>query len=163
LFAGLASCHELPPADGKLLEAAAYLHDIGHFISDTRHHRHSYYVVLNSDLPAFTDRERLVIAQLCRYHRKSLPGSQHSSYKQLSAPEKKTVRYLTPMLRLADSLDRTHQQRIRSVEARSGPDGVTLYLESSENTDLEIWAAQQVSDAFRQTFKRALTLLPKNH
>jgi hypothetical protein len=40
---------------------------------------------------------------------------------------------------------------------------VTLYLESAENTDLEIWAAQQVSDAFRQTFKRALTLLPKNH
>jgi exopolyphosphatase/guanosine-5'-triphosphate,3'-diphosphate pyrophosphatase len=163
LFAGLTSCHELPPADGKLLEAAAYLHDIGHFISDTRHHRHSYYVVLNSDLPAFTDRERLVIAHLCRYHRKSLPGTQHSSYKQLSAPEKKSVRYLTPLLRLADSLDRTHQQRVRSVEARSGPDGVTLYLESSENTDLEIWAAQQVSDAFRQTFGRALTLLPKNH
>jgi hypothetical protein len=67
------------------------------------------------------------------------------------------------MLRLADSLDRTHQQRVRSVEARSGPDGVTLYLESPENTDLEIWAAQQVSDAFRQTFKRTLTLLPKNH
>lgn len=161
LFSGLTSCHELAPADGKLLEAAAYLHDIGHFISDTRHHRHSFYVVSNSDLPAFTDRERLVIAHLCRYHRKSLPGSHHSSYKQLSAAEKKTVRYLTPILRLADSLDRTHQQRVRAVEARVGSDGVVLYLESSENTDLEIWAAQQVSDAFRQTFGRTITLLPK--
>ncbi len=163
LFAALASCHGLPPAEGKLLEAAAYLHDIGHFISDTRHHRHSYYVVSNSDLPAFTDRERLVIAHLCRYHRKSLPGPHHSSYKQLSAPEKKTVRYLTPLLRLADSLDRTHQQRVRSVEARVAPDNVILYLESPENTDLEIWAAQQVSGAFRQTFGRTLTLLPKNN
>jgi exopolyphosphatase/guanosine-5'-triphosphate,3'-diphosphate pyrophosphatase len=162
LFAGLGPCHQLPPSDGKLLEAAAYLHDVGHFISDTRHHRHSYYVVSSSDLPAFTDRERLVIAHLCRYHRKSLPGPQHSSYKQLSSAERKSVRHLTPLLRLADSLDRTHQQRVRSVEPNVGPDGVVLYLESTENTDLEVWAAQQVSGAFRQTFGRTLTLLPKN-
>ena len=162
LFAALAPCHELPAADGKLLEAAAYLHDVGHFISDTRHHRHSYYVVANSDLPAFTDRERLDIAHLCRYHRKSLPGPQHSSYKDLSSAEKKTVRHLTPLLRLADSLDRGHQQRIRSVEARVSSEGVIVYLESPENTDLEVWAAHQVSDAFRQTFNRTLTVLPKS-
>jgi exopolyphosphatase/guanosine-5'-triphosphate,3'-diphosphate pyrophosphatase len=161
LFSTLAPCHGLPPADGKLLEAAAYLHDVGHFISDTRHHRHSYYVVVSSGLPAFTDREQLVIAHLCRYHRKSLPGPQHSSYKQLSSAERKTVRNLTPLLRLADSLDRTHQQRVRSVEAKVGPDDVILYLESAENTDLEVWAAQQVSDAFRKTFGRTLSLLPK--
>ena len=162
LFAGLSACHGLPPTAGKLLEAAAYLHDIGHFISDTRHHRHSYYVVVNSDLPAFTDRERLVIAHLCRYHRKSLPGPHHSSYKELSASEKKTVRCLTPLLRIADSFDRGHQQRVRSVEAKIGPDGVVLYLESVEKTDLEVWAAQQAGAAFLQTFDRTLTVLPKS-
>jgi exopolyphosphatase/guanosine-5'-triphosphate,3'-diphosphate pyrophosphatase len=163
LFTALTPCHGLPPTDGKLLEAAAYLHDVGHFISDTRHHRHSYYVVVNSDLPAFTDRERLVIAHLCRYHRKSLPGPQHSSYKELSSAEKKTVRCLTPLLRIADSLDRGHQQRVRSVEAKIGPEGVVLYLESPEKTDLEVWAAQQAGGAFLQTFDRPLMVLPKSH
>jgi exopolyphosphatase/guanosine-5'-triphosphate,3'-diphosphate pyrophosphatase len=162
LFAALGACHNLPAADGKLLEAAAYLHDVGHFISDTRHHRHSYYVVVNSDLPAFTDRERLVIAHLCRYHRKSLPGPHHSSYKALSSAEKKTVRCLTPLLRLADSLDRGHHQRVRSVEAKVGPGGVVLYLESPEKTDLEVWAAQQAGGAFQQTFQQPLTVLPKS-
>jgi len=163
LFAALAACHKLPAADGKLLEAAAYLHDIGHFISDTRHHRHSYYVVVNSDLPAFTDRERLVIAHLCRYHRKSLPGAHHSSYKDLSSIERRTVRCLTPLLRIADSLDRGHQQRVRSLEAKVGPNGVVLYLESPEKTDLEVWAAQQAGGAFQQTFDLPLTVLPKSH
>ncbi len=161
LFAGLGACHGLPASDGKLLQAAAYLHDIGHFISDTRHHRHSYYVVANSDLPGFTDRERLVIAHLCRYHRKSLPGPQHASYKELSAAEKKTVRCLTPLLRIADSLDRGHQQRVRSVEVKSRPSGVVIYLESTEKTDLEVWAAQQAGGAFQQTFGQPLVVLRK--
>ncbi|HUP05124.1 MAG TPA: Ppx/GppA phosphatase family protein, partial [Bryobacteraceae bacterium] len=62
LFAGLAPLHELPPAFGKLLEAAAYLLDVGHFVSSTGHHKHSFYVVANSDLAGFTERERLLIA-----------------------------------------------------------------------------------------------------
>src|SRR5260370_18660684 len=70
LFDSLQSLHSLPPSYGKVLEAASYLHDIGHYISDTRHHRHSFYMVTNSDMPGFTERERRLIANLCRYHRK---------------------------------------------------------------------------------------------
>jgi len=57
----------------QLLEAAAYLVDVGHYVSDSGHHKHSYYVIANSDIAGFTARERLLIASLCRYHRKSLP------------------------------------------------------------------------------------------
>ena len=73
--------HGLPPAAGKLLEAAAYLCDIGHYVSSASHHKHSYYVVANSDMAGFTDRERVLIASLCRYHRKSLPSPLHSAYR----------------------------------------------------------------------------------
>jgi len=47
---------------GKLLEASAFLHDIGHYVSSTGHHKHSYYLVEASDLPGFTDQERHMIA-----------------------------------------------------------------------------------------------------
>src|SRR5437899_3693993 len=57
LFDSLQSLHELPHSYGKALEAAAYLHDTGHYIGDTRHHRHSSYLVENSDMPGFTERE----------------------------------------------------------------------------------------------------------
>jgi hypothetical protein len=58
-------------------------------------------------------------------------------------------------------LDRGHQQRVRSLEIKTGPEGVVLYLESPEKTDLEVWAAQQAGGAFRETFGLPLTVLPK--
>jgi hypothetical protein len=51
---------------------------------------------------------------------------------------------------------------VRSVEAKIGPDGVVLYPESLEKTDLEVWAAQQAGGAFQQTFEKPLTVLPKS-
>ena len=65
LFEALEPLHKLPHRYCGLLEAAAYLHDIGHFVSDTRHHKPSYYLVANSDLPGFDQREREILANLC--------------------------------------------------------------------------------------------------
>jgi len=109
LFHALQPLHGLAPASGKLLEAAACLHDIGHFISSTGHHKHSYYVVLNSDMPGFTERERILVAALCRYHSKTLHSPVHNAYQALSADDKNMVEMLIPILRLADSLDRSHK------------------------------------------------------
>jgi len=67
-------------AAGKLLEAAAHLLDVGHYISSSSHHKHSYYVVANSDMPGFTERERVLVAALCRYHRKALPNPVHTAF-----------------------------------------------------------------------------------
>ena len=81
LFQALRPLHRLPLAKGRLLEAAAYLYNIGHFVNESRHHRHSQYLVANSDLPGFEDRERMVIAALCRYHRKSMPQASHERFR----------------------------------------------------------------------------------
>src|SRR5207253_1295353 len=80
LFDELQTIHKLPVASGKLLEGAAYLHDIGHFVSDASHHKHSQYLVENSDLPGFDGMERKMIAMLCRYHRKAMPQPRHSPF-----------------------------------------------------------------------------------
>ena len=119
LFAGLQNLHTLPPHFGAMLEAAAYLHDTGHYVSDTRHHKHSYYLVADSDLPGFTAVERELIANLCRYHRKSLPVPEHGNLQALDVDGRRVVAVLHPLLRLADSLDRSHGQRIRWLEVRS--------------------------------------------
>ena len=107
LFAALQSLHGLPSGCGKLLEAAAYLHDVGHYISGVSHHKHSYYVVSNSDMAGFTDRERFLIAALCRYHRKTLPSPVHGVYQALSAEERRILLMLIPILRLATSSARS--------------------------------------------------------
>ncbi len=154
LFTALQPLHGLPAANGKLLEAAAYLHDVGHFVSSVGHHKHSYYVVANSDMPGFTERERMLIATLCRYHRKALPSPVHNAYQSLPADEKRIVVLLIPILRLADNLDRGREQRIQSVECRLLDGEVLLQVQSQGDIDLEQWAAERTGAAFRQVYNR---------
>jgi exopolyphosphatase/guanosine-5'-triphosphate,3'-diphosphate pyrophosphatase len=158
LFAALQPIHELPPAAGKLLEAAAYLCEIGHYVSSASHHKHSYYVVANSDLAGFTDRERLLIASLCRYHRKSLPSMLHSAYQILTVEEKRTLMQLIPIIRLADNLDRSQDQRILGVDMRTRDGEVVLQVHSSGDLDLEQWRAERAGEAFRQIYNRNVTV-----
>jgi len=128
LFESLQPLHELPGSAGRYLEAAAYLHDIGHFVSDSRHHKHSYYLVANSDLAGFTARERMLVANLCRYHRKALPSPNHDNFKALTDDDKRMVERLIPALRLADSLDRSREQRVSDVRVRVRRSRVELQL-----------------------------------
>jgi exopolyphosphatase/guanosine-5'-triphosphate,3'-diphosphate pyrophosphatase len=158
LFESLQSLHRLPPALGKLLEAAAYLHDVGHYVSDTAHHKHSYYLVVNSDLPGFTDAERQMIALLCRYHRRAMPVSRHSPFQMLDPESRRAILLLTPLLRIADSLDRSHEQRVFDLQVQLRNGSVAIALESGQDPDLEIWAAERVADSFRETYQLPLTL-----
>ncbi len=158
LFDSLQSLHSLPPSYGKVLEAASYLHDIGHYISDTRHHRHSFYMVTNSDMPGFTERERRLIANLCRYHRKSPPDATHSQFQALDPEDKRAVAMLTPLLRLADALDRSNEQRVESLECQTRNGDVVLRLRSDADVDLEQWAGERVADVFREVYGRQLAI-----
>jgi exopolyphosphatase/guanosine-5'-triphosphate,3'-diphosphate pyrophosphatase len=158
LFDALQSLHGLPPSYGKALEAASYLHDTGHYISDTRHHRHSYYLVSNSDMPGFTELERQVIANLCRYHRKSIPNVAHSQFQALSADDRRAVALLTPLLRLADALDRSNEQRVESLECQVQNGDVMVRLRSAADVDLEQWAGERVAEVFREAYGRQLVL-----
>ena len=158
LFDSLQSLHGLAPSYGKVLEAASYLHDIGHFISDTRHHRHSFYLVANSDMPGFTERERRLIANLCRYHRKSTPDVTHSQFQALDPEAKRAVTLLIPLLRLADALDRSNEQRVEWLECQIRSADVVLRLRSAQDVDLEQWAAERIADVFRSAYGRQLTI-----
>jgi exopolyphosphatase/guanosine-5'-triphosphate,3'-diphosphate pyrophosphatase len=122
------------------------------------HHKHSFYVVSNSDMPGFTERERLIIAALCRYHRKSLPSSLHGAYQALTAEEKRSVLLMIPLLRLADNLDRSHDQRIEKVECQLRDGQVLLKLQSKGEADLEQWGAERAAEAFRQVYNREIQL-----
>jgi exopolyphosphatase/guanosine-5'-triphosphate,3'-diphosphate pyrophosphatase len=161
LFVGLASLHRLPLECGRWLEAAAYLHDIGHFVSPTRHHRHSHYLVANSDLPGFTARERRLIAALCRYHRKALPEPDHDHYRQFDPGDRQAVRLLIPLLRLADGLDRSHRQLVTSLECQVGNGETRLRVDGKPGLELDLWAARQAAAAFEEVYQCRLAAGPR--
>lgn len=159
LFVALHPLHRLPLGCGKLLEAAAYLIDIGHYVSSVSHHKHSYYVVSNSDMAGFTTRERFLIAALCRYHRKSLPNPVHGIYQALSAEERHMLMFLIPILRLADNLDRSRTQLIDGVECRLRDGEVVLQVRARGDIDLEQWGAERAGEVFHQVYEYPISVV----
>jgi exopolyphosphatase/guanosine-5'-triphosphate,3'-diphosphate pyrophosphatase len=141
-----------------LLQAGAYLHDVGHYVNDLSHHKHSYYLIANSDMSGFTSREREFVANLCRYHRKALPAPDHDNARALDAEERRALVLLIPLLRLADSLDRSSEQRIESIECHIRNGQAVIELSSPLDIELEQWAADRAGEVFRQVYGRPVTI-----
>jgi exopolyphosphatase/guanosine-5'-triphosphate,3'-diphosphate pyrophosphatase len=161
LFDGLRHVHKLPLSRGRWLEAAAYLYNIGHFVNEARHHRHSMYLVMNSDLPGFSARDRLAVANLCRYHRKSLPQASHEMFQLMPPEDRRSVTLLAPLLRLAVALDQSQEQKVERVETTVGDNGVELRLYSDRDADIEQWHAERAGQAFQELYGIPLTVRTK--
>lgn len=146
LFDELQPLLELGDEARPLLEAAALLCNVGAFISHSGHHKHSYYVIRNSEhLAGFTDREIELIAQVARYHRKSAPKSKHDEWRSLRRADRDLVERLAAVLRIAIGLDRSHRARVSDASATWDDDTVVVRLHPAGDAaiDLELHAAEQ--------------------
>ena len=156
LFDQLAPLHGLPASARGLLEAAALLHDVGHAVSPQRHHKHSFYLVLNADIAGFTDRERLLVALVARYHRRTPPERGRPDLDELSAGELRQVRRLVALLRIADALDRSHHQPVSDVRSTAVAGRVRVAARTRGPIDLELWDVARESAFFRAALGRRI-------
>jgi exopolyphosphatase/guanosine-5'-triphosphate,3'-diphosphate pyrophosphatase len=153
LFDQTKRLHKLGHAEREWLEYAAMLHDAGYLINVRQHHKHTYYLIKNSDLSGFTEEEIELIANVARYHRRSVPSSKHDAYEGLSLKRKRTVRILSAFLRVADGLDRTHFSIVDTLDVRLGKT-MTIVLRVSGDAEMETWAAKGRADLLEQVFRR---------
>ena len=158
LFDQTRALHGLTDHERELLEYASLMHDIGGLISFARHHRHSYYLIKNGDLRGFTPDEIEVIALVARYHRRGTPRKSHGEYAGLSPALRRTVRTLSSMLRVAETLDRSHTQVISGLELRQDTEDMTLKVSIDGDAELELWAAGRHLEPFEQTLGRRIRL-----
>jgi len=152
IFDALALPFGFKKPERRLLEAAAILHDSGYFISYSSHHKHSYHLIRHAELFGFTPRERELIAQIARYHRKSLPKRKHDAFQSLNEKDQVTVARLGGILRLADGLDRRRSCLIQEVSCRFGGTTITLHLTAAEDISVEIFGANAKKDLFEKAF-----------
>ncbi len=158
LFDQTRALHGLGGDDRRILQAAAMLHDIGQFVSYKGHHKHSLYLISNSELPTFSGHEMTLVASVARYHRKSEPADRHHLFGQLGEDDRRRVTRLSAILRLADSLDREHLQRIEGLTARWNGDELTLTLHGGDDLLLEGWALRKKSQLFSNVFGLEVTV-----
>jgi len=152
LFDQLHELHRLGEKDRQILYAAAILHDIGIFISLNKHHKHSLYIISQSELPGFSPVEMQMIANVARYHRKSEPLLRHSAFAQLDAGQRERVERLSSILRMADAMDREHLKKVDGVNVGVLGREVVLKVVGSDDLLLERWALQKKSQYFGEKF-----------
>jgi exopolyphosphatase/guanosine-5'-triphosphate,3'-diphosphate pyrophosphatase len=139
----------------RLLKGAALLHEIGQFISFAEHHKHSYYLILHSDLPGLSASEKMIMALVARYHRKAHPSPRHEGYATLDAAAREVVRKLAAILRIADALDREQQSLVGEVRVQITPRIVHFRALTHYEAPIEIWNANQKATLFEEVFGRA--------
>jgi exopolyphosphatase/guanosine-5'-triphosphate,3'-diphosphate pyrophosphatase len=148
----------LTPRNRQLLEAAALLHDVGYFIDYAKHHKHSYHLIRHANLFDFTPRETEIIANLARYHRKSLPKKKHENFVRLSPGDQALVCRLGGILRLADGLDRRRSGLVRKLDCRVQGRQMRLEVAGGDDLSVEIYGARTKGDLFEQAFGRRLLI-----
>ena len=154
-----ARLHDLGPRDRELLVYAALLHDIGMFLSFSNHHAHTHYLIRNAELLGFDQTEIQVMAATAFYHRKKLPRRKHPQFAELDEASRRKVRVLCLLLRLAESLDRSHSGVVRSARFReAGKRRVELELYASGECQLELWGLGGHQEDFREVFRKDLVL-----
>ena len=147
------------PGEAELLWAAAMLHDVGMTISYDDHHKHSRYLILSAELPGFDPRERALIAQMARYHRKGAPKL--GEWARLGRPgDEEMLDRCAMLLRLAEHLERGRDQSVSEARLRTNGDGVALHLLADGDLTLQRWSVERYGDdeAFERVFGRPLVI-----
>jgi exopolyphosphatase / guanosine-5'-triphosphate,3'-diphosphate pyrophosphatase len=152
IFREMQHLHALPAKFELILSVAASLHEIGMFVSAREHHKHSMYLILNTELFGVSREDRTIVALLARYHRRYNPEPNHPHFSELSREQRMIVFKLAAILRVADALDRSHSQRIKTIVLKPRGHRLLILTPGVEDTTVEQIAINSKCDLFREIF-----------
>jgi exopolyphosphatase / guanosine-5'-triphosphate,3'-diphosphate pyrophosphatase len=151
--------HQLPPEYREWLSAAAMLYEVGDYVNRSGRHRHTYYIISNTELLGYTPQQRRIIAAIARYLGKSRPGQGDAPMELLTPQERDHVQKASMLLRLARAANLGRSQSVAriAVSARSGTVSLKLIPRGRAGVDLELWAIEKDRAYFREVFGRVLS------
>jgi exopolyphosphatase / guanosine-5'-triphosphate,3'-diphosphate pyrophosphatase len=158
IFSQMTDVFKLDPADRLLLETAARLQDVGYLIDYDKHHKHSYHLILNSRLAGFQPHELELIANVARYHRGANPRTKHKNFRQLPQKDRRKVRQLAAILRVAGGLDRSNSQQVEGLSVRHHGGTTEIRVQARQYPDLDIWGARRRAELFEKVFSTQLKI-----
>jgi exopolyphosphatase/guanosine-5'-triphosphate,3'-diphosphate pyrophosphatase len=159
LFTALRSLHRLPPEYREWLAAAAMLYEVGDYVNRSGRHRHTHYIISNSEILGYTPQQRRLIAAIARYLGKSRPTMDDGPMKVVEAGDRDKAQKAILLLRLARALNLGRSRAVERVRigVRSAGVKLTLIPRRRMGVDLELWAIEKECDYFREVFGRELS------
>jgi exopolyphosphatase / guanosine-5'-triphosphate,3'-diphosphate pyrophosphatase len=159
LFSALKSVHQLPAEYREWLSAASMLYEVGDFVNRNGRHRHTQYIISNSEILGYTPDQRRIIAAIARYLGKSRPTPGDGPMKGLLPDDQQNVLKASLLLRLARALNLGRGRTVSTarVSVRNGAVKLTLVPKGRSGADLELWAIEKDGTYFREVFGRELS------
>ncbi len=158
LFRELQADHQLGPRHERILRVAGLIHEVGLFINNRSHHKHSMYIILNSDLFGLSRKDMQLIALVARYHRRATPQPYHELYATLDRDDRLVVSKLAAILRVADALDRNHMQQVREISFVRGHGQIALFVHDVQDLSLERVAMKEKGSMFEEVYGMKINL-----
>jgi exopolyphosphatase/guanosine-5'-triphosphate,3'-diphosphate pyrophosphatase len=158
LFELLRGEHQLGNRHELILDVAALLHDVGAYVSKRSHHKHSLYLIQNSDIFGLGDADLTLAAIVSRYHRRALPCMEHEEYRALSRQDRLDVVKLAAILRVADALDRGHGQRISEPTFHLEKGLLAIATDASGDLSLEQHGLREKAQMFERVYGARVVL-----
>ncbi len=145
----------------QVLKAATMLHDSGISISYYDHHKHAFYVIINSRLFGLSHKELIMTAWIASIHRKNVMKVPIAFRNFLNADEIKTVQQLGVLLQIAESLDRRQNGNIYNVHCTVDKSNVAIRLSAKTHPGLELKNVENAKSNFQKVFHRHLIVEPQ--
>ncbi len=158
IIESLRGSFEITAREEVIFHVAALLHEVGQAINTASHHKHSQYIILNSDIFGLGRRDLVLAALVARYHRRAQPKPSHADYMALDHISRITVSKLAAVLRLANALDRLHTKRMLKLDMRLQEK--RFVIEFPESLDLALLRrrVRDRSRLFEDIFGKAVVL-----
>jgi exopolyphosphatase/guanosine-5'-triphosphate,3'-diphosphate pyrophosphatase len=159
LFDQLQRVHQLPYEYKLWLESAVMMNEVGKFMNHQGHHRHSQYIIANSDIFGFSPQQRAIVAAISRYLGKSRPEPMDRTMRSVPVEEHTHVQRAVVLLRLAQALNQDRASAAVRVRTRVLPRRVVLQLKPVRGAaELESWSLRKEAAYFREIFRRELSV-----
>lgn len=158
IFRELAKEHQLSSRHEMLLHVSALLHEIGLFISNRSHHKHSMYLIQNSEVFGLSKHDLTLIALVARYHRRAAPQPYHEVFSALDRDDRLAVSKMAAILRVADALDRNHMQQVRHLTFARENGQFAITIRDVEDLTLERLAMKEKGSLFEEVYGMKVAL-----
>jgi exopolyphosphatase / guanosine-5'-triphosphate,3'-diphosphate pyrophosphatase len=159
IFTALRTVHRLPPEYREWLSAAAMLYEVGDYVNRNGRHRHTHYILSNSEILGYTPPQRRIIAAVARYLGKTRPATDDGPLKLIDAAERPNVQKAIVLLRLARALNLGRSRAVQQarISVRPAEVKLTMVARRRMGVDLELWAIEKECAYFREVFGRELS------
>ena len=159
LFDGLQKVHELPAEYRGWLQSAAMMQEVGKFMNHQGHHRHTQYIIANSEIFGFSPEQRMIVAAIARYLGKSRPDAMDRPMRVIPLEEHPRVRKAVVLLRLAVALNQDQASKPVRLKTIVYPKRVVFEIAAGRGgAELEGWAMRKEAAYFKEVLRRELAV-----